>query len=379
MNNEIQIGKFRGAPVLIDATAIILALLMGLWSYNSAETYPISKGQALAASAATVVIMMSSILLHELGHVFAASLWGVRSNEIRLHILGGWAQLNAPPPSDFANVTISAAGPIVNVGIWGAFSAIGFSNSGGMFADGKISALELALYLSTGWNLILAIFNLLPILPLDGGSILESLLSIATRRADFAEAWAARFSLIFGAAIGAWLLTMGNVFTVIVVGIVAYSYCWPRAKSTVAPKRRIKIVSSRRRKPAPLNIDDYEIDEVLTRATHYADQLRKPAPTTVELLLALLAYETSPASQYCSKRGANFHTVWSAVSEDRDIGVGPIKTEDMSPVVKIALRRKQGRLGMFLSLPRDCSAAELLRTFGIELAEAQSTVARTAV
>ena len=117
-----------------------------------------------------VVLFFASILVHELSHALAARRFGVETDGIELWLLGGMARLNKDAPSPKADGLIAAAGPAASVAVSAAFigAAWGLDALGGPH-------LAIALM---GWlgivNLIIAVFNLLPGAPLDGGRILRA-------------------------------------------------------------------------------------------------------------------------------------------------------------------------------------------------------------
>ncbi|GIW33647.1 MAG: hypothetical protein KatS3mg072_0980 [Meiothermus sp.] len=150
-----------------------------------------------------------SVLIHELGHALTARAYGVQTREITLWLLGGVAQLEQIPRARGAEAVIAIAGPIVSVLLSGLFGLLrGFvpsSAAEGQFLLGYLGII----------NLSLALFNLLPALPLDGGRILRSLLAlyqpylVATRTAV-----ATSKVLAFG--LGLLGLLVGNLFMLLI-------------------------------------------------------------------------------------------------------------------------------------------------------------------
>jgi stage IV sporulation protein FB len=113
------------------------------------------------------------VLLHELGHALVARRLGVHVSGIELSFFGGAAKMVQMPRSADHEIAIAAAGPAVSLMLGGAGLGLGL-------------ALHVPLFAAIGWiNLLLAGFNLIPALPMDGGRILRALL---TRRMDFVRA-----------------------------------------------------------------------------------------------------------------------------------------------------------------------------------------------
>ena len=119
------------------------------------------------------------VLLHEFGHALACRSVGGRAEQIVLWPLGGVAYVS-PPPRPGAVLWSIAAGPLVNVALLAAFAPFCHVHAGGSLGfyyspalDGDVGQLLARLALI---NVVLLVFNMLPIYPLDGGQILQSLL-----------------------------------------------------------------------------------------------------------------------------------------------------------------------------------------------------------
>jgi Zn-dependent protease/CBS domain-containing protein len=119
--------------------------------------------------------LFTSVLVHEIGHAVAARVYGVRTKQITLWFLGGVAQLEDMPRARGAEAVVAIVGPITSALLSVLFAGIlRFTDAGGGVA---FVFAYLALM-----NAALAIFNLLPALPLDGGRVLRSLLALAIDR-----------------------------------------------------------------------------------------------------------------------------------------------------------------------------------------------------
>lgn len=149
-----------------------------------------------------VSLVFASVVLHELGHALVARRLGVRIAGIELSFFGGAAKMVELPRTANHELAIAAAGPAVSLMLGG----VGF---------GLGSLLHAPLLLWLGWtNLVLAGFNLIPALPMDGGRILRALL---TRKLDYVRATevavkvarvaAVAFALI-GLSVGAYQLVV---------------------------------------------------------------------------------------------------------------------------------------------------------------------------
>ncbi|MBL0343822.1 M50 family metallopeptidase [Candidatus Villigracilis affinis] len=125
---------------------------------------------------------ISCILLHELGHALAAKLAGVEVKSIIIWLLGGLTNLERKPEKPLHNLAISAAGPLVNLFLGFVFVAVYILLY--VFAPRGLEPelfiwvqtfIELSFSLAL-LNIILVVFNLLPIYPLDGGNIMHAVL-----------------------------------------------------------------------------------------------------------------------------------------------------------------------------------------------------------
>lgn len=171
MTASWQLMTIRGIAIRLHwSMAIVFALLtVSLATAYFPDTSPdLSEGAAWVMAVVAAILFFVSILLHELGHSFVALRHGMPVDNITLFIFGGIAQIGAQSKSADTELRIAAAGPAVSVGLAVVFGAIW-----ALARDVDVIAAP-ALWLAT-LNLILALFNLLPGFPLDGGRILRAL------------------------------------------------------------------------------------------------------------------------------------------------------------------------------------------------------------
>jgi len=173
MAGTFRIGRILGVPVGIHWSLFGIGLLLTLTMAqgNLPVAHPGHETWVYwAVGAATTAAFFATVLAHEIGHAFAARRYGVGVEGIDLWILGGVARLSEEAPSPRAEWRIAAAGPLVSVLLTVLFGVTGVV----LHAAGTTGlATE-----SLGWlavvNGILALFNLLPAAPLDGGRILAA-------------------------------------------------------------------------------------------------------------------------------------------------------------------------------------------------------------
>jgi Zn-dependent protease/CBS domain-containing protein len=217
--NEWRLGRVAGIEIRIDPSWTFIALLIGYTFYLivASRFTELATGSAVLIAIGMAMLFFASVLLHELAHSVVARGRGVEVKGITLFLFGGatHADLETKDPTD--ELIISVVGPLTSLAVgavfWG-FSVLSGETSIG-YAFGYL-----------GWvNGALAVFNLLPGFPLDGGRILRSLVWRSTNdllRATRIAARAGRvvgFLLIglglfeiffFGALIGGlWLVAIG--------------------------------------------------------------------------------------------------------------------------------------------------------------------------
>ena len=168
-----EVMKIRGIPLRIHPSWFLVFLYFTLSAKDQFET--LLDGQASiwngwVIGAFTSSLLFLSVLLHELAHSFVAIGEGLKVRDITLFFLGGMANLEKECPTSKGSLKIAISGPVVSLLL--AFLMILLSN------NLSVSNFILSnLFKQVGsLNLLIGVFNLLPIIPLDGGVILKSLI-----------------------------------------------------------------------------------------------------------------------------------------------------------------------------------------------------------
>lgn len=175
MKNSIFLGKIKGIRIEINYSWLIIFLLVTLSFANVyfPENFPqLSRGIYWLLGASIAILLFGSVFLHELSHSLVSIKFGLPVKKITLFIFGGIAHIEREPDSPYKELFIAAAGPIMSISLFLFFTITSFVLS--FFDVAKIITLPL-LYVGNV-NLILALFNLVPAFPLDGGRILRALL-----------------------------------------------------------------------------------------------------------------------------------------------------------------------------------------------------------
>jgi Zn-dependent protease len=174
MRGFLRLGRITGIPVSIHWTLAVIAWFLGVGLATGvlpASVPHAGTGAYWGTAAVGVVAFFGSVLVHELSHALVARRFGVATEGIDLWLLGGMARLDRDAPSPKADGLIAAAGPASSVVLGAGF--IGAAVGLGALGVWPLAAAMVA------WlgvvNVIIAVFNLLPGAPLDGGRILRAI------------------------------------------------------------------------------------------------------------------------------------------------------------------------------------------------------------
>lgn len=175
-----QIARMFGIPLMVDYSwlpmvALHIWLVAQLWLPMKIES-DLPAWITWGLGTAITALFFISVVGHELAHAIVARLEGIRIHDIQLHIFGGWARLVGEPRTAMAEFRVAVAGPIASFLLaflfWmGLYTAQEFAEKTLLAQAAEAAFLYLALA-----NLLLAAFNLLPGLPLDGGRALRAYL-----------------------------------------------------------------------------------------------------------------------------------------------------------------------------------------------------------
>lgn len=196
---SVRIGRLFGIPLEVNFSwFIIFGLLAFTLSASVFPNLPASQGSPgwlfVLVGSMTALLFFGSIVLHELCHSLVARATGGEVHRITLFLFGGVAQMDEEPSSPGREFLMAAAGPAMSFLISG-IAFIGYLFTAALGSPWWVWApLE---YLA-GINLLVALFNLLPGFPLDGGRVLRSVLWGATRDLLTATRWASRVGQFIG-------------------------------------------------------------------------------------------------------------------------------------------------------------------------------------
>ncbi|MDP5225941.1 MULTISPECIES: site-2 protease family protein [Arthrobacter] len=185
----IQLGKLWGVPIVLAYSWVIIAAFtvvsfgpmllatmpgLGTWAYAVALSY--------------AILLLLSVLVHELAHAFSAKAFGWATEKIVLNLWGGHTQFNEFTATPWRSVIVAFAGPLANFILAGAGWIVTVS--------AEPSGVPGILWGIFTWtNFVIGIFNILPGLPLDGGRLVESIVwrvSGSREKGTIAAGWTGR-------------------------------------------------------------------------------------------------------------------------------------------------------------------------------------------
>jgi Zn-dependent protease/predicted transcriptional regulator len=197
MKGSFKIGKIKGIQIEVNASWFVIFALV---TYTLASGYfPVyypnfDSTTRWVSSSVIALLFFFSVLLHELSHSLVSLKLGMPVKSITLFIFGGIAQIEKEPDEPMKELKMAIAGPAMSIFLFGLFLLLSiiFKNFGA--PEAAVVSLD---YLST-INLSLAIFNLVPAFPLDGGRVLRAIVWRFTGNLQKATRIASAMGSIFG-------------------------------------------------------------------------------------------------------------------------------------------------------------------------------------
>jgi Zn-dependent protease len=156
---DMRLATIAGIPIRVHWSFLAFTAFFALTSL-------IGQGWiGLVTTLLTGGALFGFVVLHELGHALAARYFGIRTDNITLYPFGGIAAIQRMPTEPKQELVIALAGPAVNLGLAVVFGTLWFTFGG------------YALAVLFGINVVMALFNLTPAFPMDGGRVLRALLA----------------------------------------------------------------------------------------------------------------------------------------------------------------------------------------------------------
>jgi len=208
MGWSFSIGRLFGSELRVHVTFFLLLAWIGYVAYADGG-WP-----AALENVVFVLALFACVVAHEFGHALTARRYGIKTPDITLLPIGGLARLERMPEKPAHEILVAIAGPMVNVAIWAILMLAGaemtFDIAGEMDLSGPGFFGRLAFV-----NLFLALFNLIPAFPMDGGRVFRALLSLVTDRVK-ATRMAAMAGQIVAFLFGFAGLSTGNPMLILI-------------------------------------------------------------------------------------------------------------------------------------------------------------------
>jgi len=167
---SLSIGTIAGTAIRVHITFLLFLGWIFVASYVSGGP------QAAWSGLLFMVLLFACVVAHEFGHIFTARAFGISTPDVTLLPIGGVARLERIPEAPYEEFLIAIAGPLVNVAIAFGLVALGAHLNSGDLAAVESPTVSLADRLAAV-NLFLALFNMIPAFPMDGGRVLRALLA----------------------------------------------------------------------------------------------------------------------------------------------------------------------------------------------------------
>ena len=228
MRWSLNVGSIAGTAIRIHITFLLFLVWLGTIYYR--------QGGAEAAWQGTIfiVLIFVCVLLHELGHVFAARRYGVKTSDVTLWPFGGIASMERMPEKPGEELIVAVAGPAVNIAI-AAMLILWLGHRFDLENLTKIEdpAVSLAVKLAAA-NIILVVFNMIPAFPMDGGRVLRAILAMRmgnARATELAATIGQGFAVVFG--------VLGILYNPMLIIIAAFIFLAASGEATQAQLRAV--------------------------------------------------------------------------------------------------------------------------------------------
>lgn len=216
MKGAFQIAKFFGIPVQVHWTFVLIFVYVFYEGMGNSMSW-LEMGWIMVF----VLALFVCVVLHEFGHALTARRFGVDTRDIILSPIGGVARLDRLPEQPMHEFLVAIAGPLVNIAIGVVLSFVPLVSSEesrqnfvnffmqafypqSNFFVSDPSPFQYFIFGLVALNIVLAIFNLLPAFPMDGGRVLRALLSLRLGRLR-----ATRIAVFIGQLIAVLLVAYG--------------------------------------------------------------------------------------------------------------------------------------------------------------------------
>lgn len=207
---SFPIARLFGSELRVHATFFLILIWIGIVGYGAGGM------PAAIENVIFILALFACVVAHEFGHALTARRYGIKTPDITLLPIGGLARLERMPENPRQEITVALAGPAVNVVIW-ALLMLALGGRMPPVDDMMLSGGTIEGFLGrlAGVNLFLAVFNLLPAFPMDGGRVLRAALATRLNRVRATEI-AAGAGRMLAFAMGFLGLVWGNPMLILI-------------------------------------------------------------------------------------------------------------------------------------------------------------------
>ena len=228
---NLRVGRFFGVPIYFAPSWLLIAAFLTVYYVPVIRDLVdgISSSTAYALAMTFAVLFALCVLAHELGHTAVSLLLGHKVRRIVIFLLGGVSEIETEPTRPRDELLIAVAGPMVSV-------LIALGTLGGLFAVQSHTAPWVLLALLFGSNATVAVFNLLPGLPLDGGRVLRAAVwALAKNKftGTRAAAWSGRAVAVLVAVVTLVIDRQSWGFAAGIIGLLMAAYLWVGATQSL--------------------------------------------------------------------------------------------------------------------------------------------------
>lgn len=224
MKWSLPLGEIRGIKIYIHWTFLLLITWIAMSSYRASHST-----EQMLITVGYMLTLFACVVLHELGHALTARRFGIKTRDITLFPMGGMARMEKIPEAPGQEFLVAIAGPLVNVVIAGGlFLYMHFSTTVYTLGFPK-GALTVETFLPALFtvNVLMAVFNLIPAFPMDGGRIFRALLSLRLERTQ-----ATQIAAKLGQLIAIAFIALGLFYNIWLVFIGIFIYLGAGAEAS---------------------------------------------------------------------------------------------------------------------------------------------------
>ena len=226
-SGAVRLGRVAGVPVYLDRTWLLLAAFIAWTGWRAGQD--LGTGTALAYAVWLVLGILVAVLGHEVAHAVSARLLGFRVHRIVATLWGGHTAYDGTGTTPGRAAVVAVSGPLANLGLAG-LGALAAALLPWPASEFGRSVVVL--------NVLLAVFNLLPGLPLDGGQLVESLVWRVTSRRDLGLVVAGWCGRLLAVGLVLWFVAVPlargtpDVLDAVLAGVMAW-ILWSGATAAI--------------------------------------------------------------------------------------------------------------------------------------------------